>query len=316
MKSIVEEAVWRVRQWHHRRVAARVLATPPAVPLADGVVLFSMIGTRVLAPYLVAAKSLHHHLGRGRFVVMDDGTLTVADRAALAHHLGDPQVLALADIDTGPAPRGGTWERLLAILDLRATDYVIQLDSDTVTLGPVPEVQAAIDAARSFTLFGDARGAEMGVLPAADFVARNPPGIDARAREHVQGRIEAALADIAIPGLNYVRGCSGFAGFAPSSSGRALVEAFTREAERLLGRDKWSEWGSEQVTSNVVIANDPDPAPLPYARYTNFWNAPLGPDVAFAHFIGTYRHHGRAYRDATRTAIKELANTASAISSL
>lgn len=306
MKGILEELIWRWAQRRHGRVAAGVLATPPAIPCDDGVILFSMIGTRVLAPYLVAAKSLHGHLGRGRFVVMDDGTLTAADRAALAHHLGDPQIMALADIDTGPAPRGGTWERLLAILDLRATDYVIQLDSDTVTLGPVPEIVAAIDTARSFTLFGDARGAELGVLPAADFIARNAPAVDARARAHVQGRIEAAMADVAIPGLNYIRGCSGFAGFAPSSSGRALAEAFTREAERLLGRDKWSEWGSEQVTSNVVIANDPDPAPLPYARYTNFWNAPLDWDVAFAHFIGTYRHHGRAYLDATRAAIAAL----------
>jgi hypothetical protein len=306
MKAILEELIWRWAQWRHGRAAARVLATPPRAPQDDGLILFSMIGTRVLAPYLVAAKSLHHHLGRGRFVVMDDGTLTVSDKAALAHHLGHPRVLALSDIDTGPAPRGGTWERLLTILDLRAGEYVIQLDSDTVTLGPVPEVAAAIDAGRSFTLFGDARGAELGVLPAAEFVARHPAAADPRARAHVQARIEAAMADVAIPGLRYVRGCSGFAGFAPSPHGRAMAEAFTREAERLLGRAKWSEWGSEQVTSNVVIANDPDPAPLPYARYTNFWNAPLGPDAAFAHFIGTYRHHGRAYLDATRAAIAAL----------
>ncbi|WP_147414301.1 hypothetical protein [Sphingomonas gilva] len=302
----MNEAVWRAKQWRHGRAAARVLATPPAAPRDDGVVLFSMIGTRVLLPYLVAAKSLHRHLGRGRFVVMDDGTLTQADRAALAHHLGDPRILALGDVDTGPAPRGGTWERLLAILDLRAADYVIQLDSDTVTLGPVPEVAAAIEAGRSFTLFGDARGAELGVLPAAEFVARHPAAADPRARAHVQARIEAAMADVAIPGLRYVRGCSGFAGFAPAKDGRRVAEAFTREAERLLGRAKWSEWGSEQVTSNVVIANDPDPAPLRYDRYTNFWNAPLGPDVAFAHFIGTYRHHGSAYLDATRAAIAAL----------
>jgi hypothetical protein len=304
MKGILEELIWRWAQRRHRRVAAGVLATPPRVPRDDGLILFSMIGTRVLSPYLVAAKSLHHHLGRGRFVVLDDGTLTPDDRAALAHHLGDPRVLALADIDTGPAPRGGTWERLLTILDLRADDYVIQLDSDTVTLGPVPEVAAAIDAGRSFTLFGDARGAELGVLPAAEFVARN--AADPAQRGHVQARVESAMAEIAIPGLKYVRGCSGFAGFAPAASGRSLAEAFTREAERLLGRAKWSEWGSEQVTSNVVIANDPDPAPLPYARYTNFWNAPLGADVAIAHFIGTYRHHGRAYLDATRSAIAAL----------
>lgn len=307
MKAIFEELVWRTRQWRHGRDAARVLATPPAAPHDDGVVLFSMIGTRVLAPYLVAAKSLHHHLRRGRFVVMDDGTLTAEDRAILAHHLGDPVVIALADVDTGPAPRGGTWERLLAILDLRAGDYVIQLDSDTVTLGPVPEIAAAIEAGRSFTLFGDARGAALGVVSADEFVARHPAAVDPAARAHVQGRIEAAMAEVRIPGLRYMRGCSGFAGFAPSTGARALAEAFTREAERLLGREKWSRWGSEQVTSNVVIANEADPVPLPYDRYTNFWNVPLGPDVAFAHFIGTYRHHGGAYREATRAAIAALA---------
>jgi len=305
MKAILEELIWRWAQRRHGRAAARVLATPPRVPGDDGLILFSMIGTRVLAPYLVAAKSLHHHLGRGRFVVLDDGTLTASDRAALAHHLGNPRVLALSDIDTGPAPRGGTWERLLTILDLRAGDYVIQLDSDTVTMGPVPEVVAAIDAARSFTLFGDANSAGLGVLPVAGFVSLHHAP-DPRVSAHVQTRIEAVLADVAIPGLKYIRGCSGFAGFAPSDAGRSLAEAFSREAERLLGPAKWSEWGSEQVTSNMVIANDLDPASLPYDRYTNFWNTPLGPDVAFAHFVGTYRHHGRAYLDATRAAIAAL----------
>lgn len=307
MNRYVEEALWRWSGWRHTSLARRVLATPPVRPRDDGVILFSMIGTRVLLPYLVAAKSLHHHLERGRFMVMDDGTLTAGDRATLAHHLGNPRTLALTEIDTGACPRGGTWERLLAILDLRANDYVIQLDSDTVTLGPVPEVAAAIDAAHSFTLLGDARAEALGVLPAAQFTAAHRPDLSApRASGHIQTLIEAALPRMDLPDLKYARGCSGFAGFAPSAGGRALATAFSAEAERLIGRGKWREWGSEQVTSNMVIANERDALLLPYARYTNYWNQPLAPSVAFAHFIGTYRFHGGAYGRATRDAIRAL----------
>src|SRR3546814_13518062 len=75
------------RSWKERmhRVAARaVLDTPPIAPADDGLILFSMIGTRVLLSYLVAVKSLYGRLGRGRIAILDDGTLTAADRAVLA----------------------------------------------------------------------------------------------------------------------------------------------------------------------------------------------------------------------------------------
>ena len=55
-----------------------------------------------------------------------------------------------------------------------------------------------------------------------------------------------------------------FAGFAPSGEGRRIAEAFSREATALLGAERWAQWGSEQVTSNFVIANQPDPLLLPY----------------------------------------------------
>src|SRR3546814_7643275 len=87
-------------------------------------------------------------------VIMDDGTLTDRDRSVLRQHLDNPRIISIRDIDTGPCPRGGTWERLLTILDLCADDYVIQLDSDTVTIGPVPHIQQAIAANSSFTLLG------------------------------------------------------------------------------------------------------------------------------------------------------------------
>lgn len=305
MAQLIDRALRKLREYRFLRGCSAVLSTPPARVREDGVVIFSMIGTKVLLPYLVAAKSFQAQLGRGRFAILDDGTLTAADKAVLAHHLGNPSITPIASVDTGPCPRGGTWERLLTILDLRKTDYVIQLDSDIVALGPVPEVAAAIDAGRSFTLRGEA-GASIVAVPAIAAWAANNRDLG---RQHVQSAIEQAMDQVMIagrPDLHYVRGCSGFAGFAPGGEGRALAEAFSREAERLLGPDYWAEWGSEQVTSNFIVANEPEARLLPYERYLNFWNDPVGPEAGLVHFIGTYRYHRGAYLAAARQAIAAL----------
>jgi hypothetical protein len=315
MVMLHERVLRLAREKYFLRQARAVLDTPPLVPRDDGVILFSMMGTRVLLPYLLAVKSLHAQLRRGRVVILDDGTLSAADKTVLARHLGDPRLLHIADVDTGDGPRGGTWERLLTLLDLRRDAYVIQLDSDTVTFGPVPEIAAAIDAGRSFTLRGDAVDSELLTLSA---IAARTPADSHRddPATHVQGAIESVMDQVTIDGregLRYVRGCSGFAGFAPGGEGRALAEAFSREASRLLGAKRWAEWGSEQVTSNFVVANEPDPLLLPYGRYLNFWDEGLPADVRFVHFIGTYRYHRGAYAAAAvRTAAALRRETARA----
>ena len=306
MTRIADHLNWHFKQWLLARRARSVLDTPPLTPRDDGVVLFSMIGTRVLLPYLVAVKSLHRNLGRGRIALLDDGTLTANDHALLVQHLGDPEIRHIDDVDTGPCPRGGTWERLLTILDLRRDSYVIQLDSDTVTLGALPEVAGAIHAGRSFTLRGeeDAR-----LLDTHSFAEQYPPIDPWDSTVHVQGAIEVLMDRVEIPErpeLRYARGCSGFAGFAPSAEGRALAEAFSREGARLLSMPRWASWGSEQVTSNFVIANEADPLLLPYGRYRNFWNDGICEDARLVHFIGTYRFHGTAYLDAVEAAVRDL----------
>ncbi len=305
MAQLIDRALRKLREFRFLRGCHAVLSTPPARVREDGVVIFSMIGTKVLLPYLVAAKSFQAQLGRGRFAILDDGTLTAADMAVLAHHLGNPPITPIASVDTGPCPRGGTWERLLTILDLRQGDYVIQLDSDIVALGPVPEVAAAIDAGRSFTLRGEASAEILPLAAIADWASRHHnPG-----RQHVQAAIEQAMDRVSIagrPALRYVRGCSGFAGFAPGDEGRGLAEAFSQEAQRLLGPSHWAEWGSEQVTSNFVVANEPEALLLPYDRYLNFWNDPISADAGLVHFIGTFRYHRGAYLAAARRAIAAL----------
>ena len=301
MATIAEHLNWRLKRWRHERLARGVLDTPPLPAHDDGVVIFSMIGTRVLLPYLVAVKSFGRALGRGRVVILEDGTLTDADRAVLRRHLDDPEILAADAVDTGPCPRGGTWERLLTILDRRRDAYMIQLDSDVVATGAVPEVLAAIDANRSFSLKGSAGSA---LLSAPDFAVQRdplPPG-----RAHVQRAFEAVIEQLEVPGLRYFRGCSGFAGFARADTGRVLAERVSAQGERLLGPARWAEWGTEQITSNLVIANEPDPLLLPYDRYLNFWDEAVPADARLVHFLGTCRYHGDAYLRATRAAIARL----------
>ena len=297
-----------VRRRLHLRQCRAVLATPPVTPRDDGVIVFSMTGTRVLLPYLLAAKSFMRALGRGRLVVMDDGTLTPADLAVIATQLGSPQVVPLSDVDTGDCPAGGTWERLLHLLDLARDAYVIQLDSDTVTVGPVPEVHAAIDAGRCFTLLGGADAEALGLRSVAEFRTAVYPGGPAAlaADAHIQLRFEARADLLPDPAARYVRACSGFAGFAPGAVSRQAAEVFSRDAEAMLGGEAWSRWGSEQIASNYLIANSARPVLLPYPRYFNFWDDGDRADPALIHFVGPHRYTGDAYARATARALAAL----------
>ncbi|MDX3908448.1 MAG: hypothetical protein QHC67_01325 [Sphingobium sp.] len=296
------------RRWYEHK-CADIYATPPIQPRNDGLAIFSMIGTAVMTPYLVAVKSLHHHLNRGRIVIMDDGTLTDQDRLILHTHLGNPQILSIRDVNVGACPRGGTWERLLTILDMSAADYVIQLDSDTVTVGPIPQVLRAIDENRSFTLLGAETQIDS-ILDVRTFTQQHFQG-RAPSKEdregHIQGATESVLCQLRVAGLDqpsYVRGCSGFAGFMRGGD-RRLAEAFSQAASAVLGSRRWAEWGTEQITSNFVIANHVGAKVLPPVLYANYWGSPLN-DVRFVHYIGTYRWQGFTYQRSALEAIQAL----------
>ena len=100
MDTLADRALRKWRELHFNHTLRAVLAAPPVRAIDDGVIIFSMIGTRVLLPYLVAAKSLHARLGRGRFAILDDGTLTAADKAVLEIHLDRPDIRAISAIDS------------------------------------------------------------------------------------------------------------------------------------------------------------------------------------------------------------------------
>lgn len=287
---------WRVKReaGRHNEAVLGILETPPIHPARDGLVLFAQVGTATMLPYLVAVKSLWAQLGRGRVAILDDGTLTAADRTILAQHCGDPQILRLDDVPRGPFPQGHGWQALLTVLDHRAGEYWLQLDCSTVTLGPVWELERAIGSNRSFAMLATP-DAPAEVLELTAY-ARTCPADPAVSACH--------LAQLA-PGLGwkYLRGSGGLAGFAAGNGGRDLAGAFVSRMRDAIGADQDCGTGTAQVTANFLIANEGAPVCLPHDRYVDYIGADWEVDAACVHFSAAHRFDRGAYLAASRAAI-------------
>lgn len=274
--------------------------TPPIrCDSTSDLLILSQLHHPVMTMYMLAAKSFARYVRPGGFVIVDDG-LTDADRKLLSAHFENMRFIPSASVARGACPSRGCWERLMSIVTENEQHYVIQLDADTLTMGQPSEVLQCITARRSFTL-GTRSGREMVSLAEAGRQAEQSPS------EHVQNVAERALARYPEnQKLKYVRGCAGFAGFASGSLTAGAVETFSSHMEQLVGSTKWREWGSEQVTSNFLIANMPDSLILPVDRYP-FWSPGRDlSDTALIHFFGTYRFSRGMYRRQARRIIGKL----------
>ena len=288
------------RSWYNLNCRA-ILDTEPLRIREAPLLFLTMVSHDDLLMYLIAIKSLYWRIREGRIAVTNDGSLTPDDIDLLNYHLDRPEILDVRRIETGPCPRGGCWERLLTAIDFCAEQYLIQVDSDTLTLNAVPEVIEAYRNNRSFVL-GTYDGQRIVSLSEALAFAKTVTS------DHVQVVAERCFVNFLDGGWRYVRGCAGFSGFARGHHSRAHAEAWSRRMQTALG-EKWSEWGSEQVTSNLLIANATDSVVLPYPRYANFdemFDLALDPaQRAFIHFIGTFRYSRGTYIAETRRLIAE-----------
>src|SRR5579872_844777 len=125
----------RLKKDRFNRLTRGILDTPP-LDMADGPwAIISMVSNSDVPMYLLALKSLYRHLKRGKVTAIVDRDLPRESREILKHHVPGITLTDLEDIDTGICQRGGTWERLLYVLDHSRDEYTIQLDSDTLTFG-------------------------------------------------------------------------------------------------------------------------------------------------------------------------------------
>lgn len=277
-----------------------VLRTPPVeLDKASDVVVLSQSYHKDLLMYLVAAKSFARYVRPSRFVVVDDG-FTPDDREVLKTHLRQVDFIPRRRVFSESCPAGGTWERLLSIADLCSKHYVIQLDSDTVTFTDPVEVKGHIARNASFTL---------STKQGRDFVTveQAAAAVAASDSEHIQVIAERTLGRLPeVTGKHYIRGCSGFAGFARGSLNRGVVEHFSSLMSGSIGASLWRSWGSEQFASNYLIANSAKKGLLPFEGYPYWEPECVLQHARLVHFIGDHRFTSSAYRRLAMQAIRNL----------
>jgi hypothetical protein len=218
----------------------------------------------------------------------------------LEEHIPGVCILTLEDHRSAKCPRGGCWERLVAVADNVTERYVIQLDADTLSIGPLAEVEECIRGERAFIIgtWDDQR-------PETARERWEVATKLARANKvHVQVLAEAHLDSLqGFDGMRYIRGCAGFSGFPRGSFSRNDVENISMQMDQALG-SRWHEWGTEQFTSNLIVANTASPTVLPHPKYCDCTQYRGG--AVFVHFIGTCRFSGDRYRSLGRREIALL----------
>jgi hypothetical protein len=276
-----------------------ILQTPPIYLKASDVTFASIVTEDFVPMFLLSMKSFYRHMKEGGVLAIIDRNMSSEAKDALMHHFRGIEFQVIEDVDVGPCQRGGCWERLLTILDRSKDGYVVQVDSDTLSVGTdLDEVRACIAANRAFTLSGGERE-----IVSVDEAALRASRIN---HPYVGLAVEQMLPKL--PGsaqLRYGRGSAGFAGFAKGGFSRARIDEFHVNMAGLMGA-RWSEWGTEQCASNFAVANSPDSIVLPYPKYANFEPSLDESKASFLHFIGSYRYDKGFYLKASQKLIAEL----------
>ena len=163
-----------------QQAMAGVLETRPLEKNETGPLIFAAIETQDMLPFLVAAKSLRWQLGRGKFAVMDRGSLSGEDKALLAHHCADPLIL-VSRADNAPFPDTRWWDWIAPVIGRFHMEYRILLDLRRVTLDPSQDMLGAISRNRGF-VGPDTEGLmgipamSGGIAEAQDLLERLPAG--------------------------------------------------------------------------------------------------------------------------------------------
>jgi FkbM family methyltransferase len=266
------------------RAIGGILDTPPIRIEPAPWCITSMVANSDVPMYLLSLKSFYPKLGGGKVAAIIDRDMPQALRDTLARHVPGLEFVILEDIATGSCQRGGTWERLLYVLDRSESEYTIQLDADTLTVGDnLDEVIRCVETNTPFTM---SDGFELMSLPEVAEEAEATPS------EYIGIITERLFARYPDEGLRYVRGSSGFAGFSHGGFTRAGITRFHEEMEKLVGTTRWRGWGTEQCGSNFAIANSPGAVVLPYPGYASFTRHTARREAKFFHFIGANRFLG------------------------
>lgn len=301
--SLIDRAISRIQRelfskLYHQTIQ-NINDTPPLQAGKNPFTLLSMVHHRDVLSYLVAAKSFAHYTSPSRVIVICDPSIDDQDRHILRKHVPFIELADAVDYRHPDIPVGGTWERLFSISHFTESGYVVQADADTITFTDPIEVRQAISSHRGFVI-GEQPNQQLTTFASSSALASSWIKPDA----HIQAIAEWKLASIGLhPETRYVRGCAGFTGFPQSRVMRERLLDFSRRMRSAIG-ERWSDWGTEQVTSNYLVAQFDDTSVLPYPKYCN--PNDIDSTTVFAHFIGSQRFINRKYETASKKIIDAL----------
>lgn len=264
------------------------------------VVCVSHVGKRYLYAYLLSVKTLSRFIPLKKIIVIDDLSLSDLDKNFLREHVVGIDIRAINSVPNSKCPSSGDWEGFLVIGEEAKDHFCIMLDADIVTVAELPEVAKAIKENRSFTL-GTWRNQR--IVP----IREACENVISSTSKHIQILSEQNLVRIPeADRFKYVRGCGAFAGFPKGKGFRPEIEEFSGVMESLIGREKWVEWGSQQVASNYFVANSPDAVVLPFPKYASFGPGIDTRECSFIHFIGSHRFDDGVYARVAKQEINSL----------
>ena len=284
----------------------KILDTPIIPADNTPLVTLSAVSKRDFIMYLCAIKSFRRYLPVGRIVIVDDGSLDANDYKILDKHLDNPEIVKANEVETGQLPVYISWRRFSKVLSLTKENYVISIDSDTLTFGEIPEVIQAYEGNYCFGLSSNSVSGKQ-LFPMKQVCEKVKEYVHTK-KGSLQATAESNFDQLRnYDQLKYARLNGGFGGYAKNSNLLEMVEDFSLQMENIIGKDLWWTWGSQQVSSNYAISNAANAQVLPYPKY-----AVHKPGVAdysdstFLHFIGSHRFKKREYFKRTKALLQAL----------
>lgn len=260
-----------------------ILDTDPLHIVKDRVIMISMLRHSDVIMYLVAIKSFYQRFSKGEIVILNDGSLTKRDLSLLRKHVLPKDIVHISDIKNSVCPKGGCWERILLISEYVKDYFVIQLDADTLTLADIPEVHQRVSGKTSFAL-PTKSGQLIETMRESNDRIKNWP------ENHAQVKAEKNFYKLeGCEKMKYVRGGAAFAGFAAGSFSLSKLENFSQQMNEIIGED-WTKWGTEQVTSNFLVANSFQSKMMPFPKYSGYY-PPHNISYENSHFMHFAGHH-------------------------
>jgi hypothetical protein len=291
--KVLRRIKYKFHQFRFQQSEKLVLKTPAAqYRKCPSVTIVSMVSHSTVCMYLLAIKSFLKHFGYGTIEAIDDGSLTEEDKYLLSLHVPAIRISSGKTVNTYDCPSYISWKRLFRIREIAETSYVIQLDSDTVSVGNLVDIHHNVQSNDGFVI-GSQKWSK-----AVDVIFLN--GIVSQwDSDHVQARAESCfhLIDFFKDGTKYLRGCAGFAGYPQNFATVDEIRALSASIEEHVG-DDWMRWGSEQTATLCLISKQKTATILPWPEYQNYGfpnTNEISESMNFIHFIGSKRFDDSQY---------------------